>query len=173
MTRVPWTESEPAHLRAERGQVTALAPDLDWTHGLRHAGRDDLVGFQGTLPAWCAQRPEPPGVAELLAGERLTVRCVYAEATPMIPPVIFPVEPEVPITLRTDHSWHLNGDGSLCLLQAAGDWEPGETAVPLLVKASCWFVEYRLKERGLIDAMSENGVARDDCFDSILGSLVA
>lgn len=171
MSRIAWTESEPAHLRAEREQVAALAPDLAWIQGLRRAGRDDLVGFQGLLPAWCAERRAPPGVVELLARERMTIRLVYTEATPMIPPVIFPIDPNVPINLRTDHTWHLGGDGSLCLLQAAGDWEPGETAVPLLIKASCWFIEYRLKQRGLIDAMSENGIAHDDCFDKILDSL--
>jgi hypothetical protein len=171
LTRVPWSESEPEHLLAEREQVAALAPELRWREGLRYHEREGLAGYEGPLPGWCAPRPEPPGVDELLAGTRLHIRCIYTEATPMIPPIIFPLDPEIPLDRRNNHAWHLNGDGSLCLLRGAEDWQPGETAVALLIKASCWFVEYRLKVRGLIKAMSENGIATEERFDAILTSL--
>ncbi len=164
-------QSEPKHLLVEREQVGTLAHDLKWAQELTYGGRGGLVGFEGPLPAWCAPRPEPPGVAKLLAGRRLAVRCVYTQATPMIPPVIFPLDLDIPLERRTDHSWHLNGDGSLCLLRAAHDWHPGETAVQLLIKASCWFIEYLLKDRALIDAMSESGIATDESFDPTLASL--
>jgi hypothetical protein len=173
LRRISWSESEPEHLLAEREQVTALAPELEWREDLCHRGRDGLAGFEGPLPAWCAPRPEPPGFAELLAGARLSIRCIYTEATPMVPPVIFPIEPEIPPDRRNNHTWHLNGDGSLCLLRGAEDWQPGETAAALLIKASCWFVEYRLKARGLIEAMSENGIATDERFDAIPTSVAA
>ncbi|HEY1690182.1 MAG TPA: hypothetical protein VGF95_15110 [Solirubrobacteraceae bacterium] len=171
MTGIPWTQSDPEHLLAERAQVGALAPELRWTEKLSYRARDGLAGFEGLLPAWCAPRPEPPGIGELLAGARLMLRCIYTQATPMIPPVIFPLELEIPLARRTDHAWHLNGDGSLCLLRAAADWCPGETAVPLLVKASCWFIEYHLKDRGLIEKMTDSGIACDESLDSMLGSL--
>jgi hypothetical protein len=168
MSAIPWTETEAEHLRAEREGVAALAPELRWSEGLRAFGRKDLVGFTGPLPAWCAERPMPAGVLELLGTDRLEISCVYSEATPMVPPAIYPVTPRVPLVRRTDHTWHVNGDGSLCLLQTAGDWRPGETAVPLLIKASCWFVEYRLKEAELIESMSEHGIAVDTRYDAIL-----
>jgi hypothetical protein len=171
LTCISWTQSDPEHLLAEREQVGALAPELRWTEELSYREREGLAGFEGPLPAWCAPRPEPPGIAELLAGARLTLRCIYTQATPMIPPAIFPLELEIPLGRRTDHAWHLNGDGSLCLLRGAGDWCPGETAVPLLIKASCWFIEYRLKDRGLIEKMSESGIAADESFDPTLASL--
>jgi hypothetical protein len=171
LRRISWSESEPEHLLAEREQVTALAPELEWREGLSHRGRDGLVGFEGPLPAWCAPRAEQPGLAELLGGARLSIRCIYTEATPMVPPVIIPIAPEIPPDRRNNHAWHLNGDGSLCLLRGAADWQPGETAAALLIKASCWFVEYRLKERGLIEAMNENGIATDERFDPIVTSL--
>ena len=46
------------------------------------------------------------------------------------------------------HTWHVNGDGSLCLMQAADDWQPEDTAADLVRKACGWFVEYLLVEAG-------------------------
>ena len=42
----------------------------------------------------------------------------------MVAPDLYPLDPDVPIERRTQHRWHVNGDGSLCLMQAADDWQP-------------------------------------------------
>jgi hypothetical protein len=87
-----------------------------------------------------------------------------------VPPYVYPLRPDVPIDRRTDHTWHVNGDGSLCLLQTADLWVPGSTAAPLIVKASCWFIEYLLMEQGLITEMTEHGIAENAIYDAIIAS---
>lgn len=166
---IRWTAAEPAHLAREQAEVMAITPGLTWTTGLRVGRRDDLVGFTGPLPDWCAHRPKPDGLNELLAGRRLHVALAYREATPMVPPAVYATDPDVPVERRTDHTWHVNGDGSLCLLQTAEDWIPGSTAVPLIVKATCWFVEYCLMEAGLINQMTERGLPDDTSYDHLIG----
>lgn len=167
---VSWTTAEAEHLDKERAEVMAIAPGLRWVTGLQVGWRDDLAGFQGPLPPWCAARPKPAGVDELLGGAQMVVQIAYREATPMVPPAIYPLDPDVPIERRTDHTWHVNSDGSLCLLQTAYLWVPGSTAAPLIVKATCWFIEYELMERGLITEMTEQGIAQDTAYDAIIAS---
>lgn len=170
---VPWTLAEPDHLVREWDAVRRIAPDLVWTTDLESTSRGGLVGWTGQLPQWPAARPIPAGVEALLGSARAEVIVRYREATPTVPPVIVPVYPEVPLTRRTLHDWHVNGDGSLCLLASADDWVMGATAADLIVKAACWFVEYRLMEGGLIPAMSPRGLAEDDTYDDVLGRLAS
>jgi hypothetical protein len=73
---------------------------------------------------------------------------------------------------RTQQDWHVNGDGSLCLLQEAQDWSPTGTAADLVVKAAGWFLEYLLMEQGRIPAMTTNGIATDDSLDALLTPLL-
>lgn len=172
MPAVPWTVAEPAHADRERAAMADVAPALRWTTGLTLLDRSDLSGFVGPLPQWCADRAMPPGVAELLGADQVSVEVIFSEATPMVPPAIRAINPDVPLARRTDHRWHINGDGTLCQLQGAVAWPPGTTAEALLVKASCWYVEYRLMEHGLIEAMSESGIAEDPVHDATLAQLV-
>jgi hypothetical protein len=44
-------------------------------------------------------------------------------------------------------------------------WTGIETAADLVVKAAGWFLEYLLMDAGLIEHMSENGIANDDLLD--------
>jgi hypothetical protein len=52
----------------------------------------------------------------------------------MVPPDLYPLDPDVPIDRRTQNRWHVNGDGSLCTVQAAEDWQPDCTAADLVRK---------------------------------------
>jgi len=79
--------------------------------------------------------------------------------------------PEPPVERRTVHDWHLNGDGSLCLLRTVDLWNGRETAADLVVKASGWFIEYMLMERGLIEAMTENGIHSNKSLDALIRGL--
>ena len=69
---------------------------------------------------------------------------------------------------RTQNRWHVNGDGSLCTVQAAEDWQPRHTAADLVRKASCWLVEYLLVDAGDLDAMTKRGIYSDESVDALL-----
>jgi hypothetical protein len=86
----------------------------------------------------------------------------------MVEPILIPLHPEVPLDRRTMHDWHVNGDGSLCLSQRATDWQPGDTAADLVLKAAGWFIEYRLIEEGSREAMTERGIVNDDGLDYLI-----
>jgi len=131
------------------------------------------VGWEGLAPAWGAERGEPTGVKGLLAGRRLRLRVIYPEAFPMVPVDLYPVKPEVPVGRRTLHRWHINGDGSLCMMQAAEDWQPGDTSADLVCKASGWFIEYLLVDGGEMDAMTTRGIYVSQDIDALLAAKFA
>jgi hypothetical protein len=141
-----------------------------WHHALEWPRGRVGTGWEGLTPAWGAQRPEPAGVKELLAGRRLRLRVLYPEGFPMVPPDLYPLDPDVPIDRRTQNRWHVNGDGSLCTVQAAEDWQPENTAADLVRKASCWFVEYLLVDAGDLDSMTQRGIYSDESVDALLAS---
>jgi hypothetical protein len=147
--RIDWRVAEPRLLAREKQEMAARAPDLLWVEGLPGGS------WQGLAPPWPSDEPALDGIEDLLRGRRLLVRVAYTQGFPMAPPDLFPLDPVPDVELRTRHSWHLNGDGSLCLLFSAADW-PG-TAADLVDKASGWFVEYLALQAGLIDRMSEQG----------------
>jgi hypothetical protein len=159
--RVDWTAAEPSRFAAELQAVAAAAPDLAWDEG---AG-----AWIGEAPEWPFSRPRPAGLEEFLGGRRLLLRVEYSQAFPMVAPRVVPLRPEPDPMVRTQHDWHVNGDGSLCLLQRASDWEGIGTAAELVVKASAWFLEYLLMEAGRIEHMSEAGLVNDDSLDHLLG----
>lgn len=140
----------------------ATAPELTWVEDARG------VGWEGLAPIWPFHRPSPPGLEAFLNGRRFRVRVQYVEGFPMVAPRVWPLDPEPDPRYRTQHIWHVNPDGSLCLMQTAGDWTGTETAAELVIKAAGWFLEYLLMEAGLIEAMSVNGIANDDSFDHLL-----
>jgi hypothetical protein len=69
--------------------------------------------------------------------------------------------------VRTQHDWHVNGDGTVCLFQSASDWTGGDTAADLVVKSAGWFLEYLLMEAGLIERMTANGIVSDPVHDHL------
>lgn len=144
------------------------APDLQWREDLLWRQGRRARGWVGRVPRWTADREEPPGAADLLAGRQLELEVLYPEAFPAVPPVLFPRDPEVPLERRTLSTWHVNGDGSLCLMQASDDWHLDDTAADLVRKASGWFIEYLLLEAGEIEKMSERGIFTDMSLDPVL-----
>ena len=157
--RVSWMLAEPSVTVRERAAMADVAPDLVWRED------DPAVGWEGDVPIWPFERSAPPRLEEFLAGARFRVMVVYRQAHPMVSPAIYPIDPEPDFNHRTRHDWHLNGDGSLCLLQGASDWDPRSTAADLVVKASAWFLEYQLMVRGLTASMTEHGIVDDDSLD--------
>lgn len=160
--RISWLAAEPARYRREHDAMGAVAPDMEWSAGALSGG------WTGAIPVWPFERPSPEGLSEFLAGRRLTVAVVYRESFPMTEPQIFPIDPIPDSSLRALHEWHLNGDGSLCLLRRATDWRGKETAADLVVKASGWFLEYLLLVDGLQTAMTECGIVSDPSLDYLL-----
>lgn len=160
--RISWRAAEPALVVREQEAMAAVAPELGWL--------DDLPagGWEGPVPQWTANRPAPAGLSNLLAGRRLRVRVEYAEGFPMVAPTLIPVDPEIPIERRLRHSWHVNGDGTLCLLRAPALWLPGATAADMVAKAGGWWIEYRLMEEQKISVMSESGIHNDPSFDVLI-----
>jgi hypothetical protein len=113
----------------------------------------------------------PTGVRALLGDARLKLQVLYPEAFPMVAPALLPLAPQVPITRRTLHTWHVNGDGTLCLMQRADDWQPTDTAADLVRKAAGWFIEYRLIETERRERMTESGIFADAALDELLESV--
>jgi hypothetical protein len=95
---------------------------------------------------------------------------MYGHAYPMVPPSIWPLDPAPPVAEWTMHDWHVNGDGSLCLLQADSLWSPRDSLVDLLLKAAGWRVEYALMKAGMLTAMTTNGIVSDPGMDGLVAS---
>ncbi len=157
LVRVSWVDDEPARFARELEAMPAVAPDLHW------------VGshWEGLLPLWPFERPEPPGLVEFTSGRRLRVEVHYLESFPMVAPRFLPIHPQPEIAVRTMHRWHVAGDGSLCLFQNFTDWQPVNTAADLVPKAAGWFLESLLMVDDVIEAMSTGGIADDDCLDHL------
>lgn len=149
--RIDWRDAEPYALEREHAAMLERAPDMQWSERLP-AG-----GWEGRAPAWPAGCDAPVGLDRLLGEQRLGLSVQYTQGFPMAAPDVFPTDPIPPASRRADHSWHLNGNGSLCLLFSSADWPEGATAAELVEKASGWFVEYLAREAGLIERMSESG----------------
>lgn len=156
-----WWQQEPDLLRRETAAMAALAPDLRWQP--LGAG-----SWEGPAPLWPFGRPAPEGLSALTGGRRLRVHVAYGHAFPMAPPSVWPLEPEPELIHRLDHSWHVNGDGSLCLLHSAAAWSGREPAAELVAKACGWFIEYLLFSRGLIEAMTSAGIGADASLDVLI-----
>jgi hypothetical protein len=163
--RESWLDAEPDRVSREREEMEAVAPDMEWLQD------EPAGGWEGLAPVWPFERPAPRGLDVLLGDRRLRVRVSYSQGYPMVEPKLFPLDPDPPRDRRIVHSWHLNGDGTLCLLQTADAWTGRDAAADLVAKASGWFVEYLLRERGVIEAMTENGIHGDDSLDARIEEL--
>jgi len=166
---ISWWEAEPDVAAREKDAMARHAPDMQWAEDLVWRGGRRTVGWRGKAPSWGADRPKPLGVDELLAERRLDLLVVYPEAFPVIPASLFSLDPDPPMNRRTLHRWHINGDGSLCLMQSAEDWHLTDTAADLVRKASGWFIEYLLVEAGKLEAMTESGIFEATIADSVIG----
>lgn len=169
MPPISWTQAHPELVEHEQAAMANVAPDMVWRDDLpspREGHR--LCGWVGQVPQWTADRDAPPGLDKLLGAARLQLCVAYPEAFPAIAPILWPLVPEVPLQNRSRHDWHVNGNGSLCLLRHGRDWHVDDTAADLVAKAAGWFVEYRLMEEGRIDAMSEFGIYSDASRDELI-----
>lgn len=157
-----WFDAEPARLAAEQAAMAAVAPELAWSDTTPGGG------WEGLAPVWPFPRPRPGGLDGFLAGRRLRLRVACSQAHPMAAPKLWPLDPEPEIAQRTVHDWHVNGDGSLCLLQTAAAWTGVELSAELVVKAAGWFIEYLLLTDGRIEEMTSAGIATDPCLDGLI-----
>jgi hypothetical protein len=164
---IRWFEAEPSRLEREREEMAACAPNLRW---IEWSADLSAGGFEGDAPAWPFDREQPePGLTRLLDGRRLSVRVQYLESFPAVEPKVWPLLDPPPDPLyRTQAAWHVNGDGSLCLLQTADMWTGRETAAGLVVKASGWFIEYLLMEANAVERMTLSGINSDTSLDEMI-----
>jgi hypothetical protein len=158
---ISWITAEPAVLEREHRLMPVVAPGLEW--------QDDSPsgGWRGHLPRWPFERPEPSELGAFLGDRSFLVLVHYEQSFPMVEPRIYPLDPVPDLAYRSLHDWHLNGDGSLCLLRQASDWDGTGSASEIAVKASAWFLEYLLLERGIRTAMTESGIAGDGALDHL------
>lgn len=161
--RVPWWEAEPSRLRRDREEVSAAFPDLAFVE-------DGQAGWQGRLPLWPFDRPEPARLDRLTGGQGLEFELMYGAAYPLVYPWIFPLAPEpLPFEL-TQTRWHVLGNGALCLFQTQQDWDPASTVVELLRKAAGWRIEYALLKTGALQDMTMAGIVRDESVDHLVAT---
>ncbi len=138
-----------------------MFPDLQWTDAASG-------GWDGTLPLWPFERPAPDLLEQLTGPTGLRIELRYPQAYPMVPPRIRPLAPEPELVEWTVHAWHVNGDGTLCLLQSTALWDPRASVVELLLKAAGWGIEYALMKAGAIEQMTINGIVSDTVLDALI-----
>jgi hypothetical protein len=161
---VTWWQCEPRRFARDQAEIRDRFPDLVWRS-------EGAGGWWGRLPRWPFVRQEPPDLVKVVGEEGLEVAVCYGHAYPMVPPAIFPLDPEPGLDARTDHRWHVMGDGSLCLFQDDATWTGRDSVAELLLKAAGWRVEFELLRRGAIDAMTLNGIVQDSQFDHLFAEL--
>jgi hypothetical protein len=163
---ISWFASEPERLARDRAEVAEAFPALRWS-------AEGAGGFDGALPLWPFPRPRPRALEDLTGARWLELELRYAQAYPMVAPSIRPLYPHPSVEKWTAHNWHVNGDGTLCLLQAHALWDPAACVVDLLLKAAGWRIEYALMQAHAIDAMSLNGIVSDPSFDALISDTAA
>jgi len=124
------------------------------------------LGWQGVLPVWPFARPAPAQFRPDVRG--LSLQLAFLESYPMSMPRVIPLQPEPQFIERTQHRWHVNGDGSLCLVQEQRTWTGRESIRDLLLKAAGWRLEYDLVRVGVYPSMSESGIVTDDSRDEAI-----
>jgi hypothetical protein len=159
--RQAWLEAEPARAEAEKAAMTLIAPELEWVDD------DPAGGWAGLVPKWPFARPAPSELDDFLDGRCLRVRVEYSQAYPMVEPKLWPCDPHPSPLVRSRHDWHVNGDGSICMLRSAAEWDGTEMAAELVVKAAGWFLEYLLMEDNRIQQMTPNGIVSDNVLDEL------
>lgn len=166
-----WYDAEPDRLQREVDAMASMASDLTWNPSLGHPKGPSGGGWEGIVPAWPFDRPAPDALGEFLDGQRLHVVIVCQQAHPAVIPAVYPVDPEPDVMYRTLNSWHVAGDGRLCLTQRAYDWIGDQPAAQLIPKAAGWLIEYLLVVRGHVDKMTEVGIAASGELDHLITAL--
>ncbi|MGW6489331.1 hypothetical protein [Streptomyces sp. NPDC055056] len=162
-TPISWWACEPRRLHRDQEEITTRFPGLAWN-------AEGAGSWEGRLPRWPFDRPEPERLADWTGSDGLLLRIEYSQAYPMVVPRLVPLDPLPELDEWTQHRWHVNGDASLCLLRD-DIWTGRESVVDLLLKAAAWRVEYALMKAGAIEQMSANGIVDDHCFDDFLTQL--
>lgn len=163
-----WFEAEPERLSRELEAMAEVAPELEWNADLTRPGWLDGGGWYGLAPRWPFDRPAPPELDAFLGGQRLEIAVICRQSHPAVEPIVYPLDPEPGLEYRTQHAWHVSGDGSLCLTQRAYDWTGDEMTAELVVKAAGWLVEYLLVSRGVRDDMTEVGIGVRGDLDHLI-----
>lgn len=161
IARISWIVSDHARFQRDRDEIEADWPGLHWADG-------DAGYWEGTLPLWPFDRDTPEGLDLLTGGVSLETTVMYSEAYPMVAPTIIPLTPLPEVAEWTMHRWHVNGDGSLCLLQSHSAWDPRASITELLLKAAGWRIEYALMKAGVIETMTLNGIVSDSGLDELI-----
>jgi len=165
--RVPdseaWWRYDLARLEADTAEITATFPDLQ---PLQDGGAG--AGWIGALPLWPFERAAPAVFPSEVVG--LTVAVLMLPSYPMTMPRVIPLDPEPEFVERTQHRWHVNGDGSLCMLQEQRNWTGREAICELLLKAAGWRLEYELVRAGTYPAMSLAGIVTDNSRDAAIAA---
>jgi hypothetical protein len=172
--RVHWYEADERRLVEEQAAMRDVAPELVWTTSFPDGSPAAFLGaggWQGRLPLWPFCRPAPKGVTEWLGrGMEVVIGC--SPAHPVAMPRIWPLDPEPTVEHRTRHSWHLNGDGTVCFFLLTTGWTGRELVSELVYKASGWFLEYQLMNGDPdVDVMTSEGIASSNIFDQRLAAL--
>jgi len=165
VTPIGWMKAEPARLERDSAEIAAFAPDVEFVSPSANAHQGYWIGV---LPIWPFDRPAPDGLDDLTFVGGLKFALYYKAAYPMVPPVVYALEPEPTLVERTQNRWHVAPGGSLCLLQSDGAWTPEASIVELLLKAAGWRIEYALMKAGLIESMSTNGIVSDGSRDELI-----
>jgi hypothetical protein len=173
LTPILWMDAEPTRLPRDRAEIAAFAPQMEY-HGPESAGGAAFPhgGWTGELPRWPFDRDEPAGLTDLTGEHGASVVMLYTAAYPMVPPIIYCLDPEPSLSEQTQSAWHVAPGGSLCLLQSVGAWQPESSVTELLAKAAGWRVEYALMKAGVIKQMSTNGIVSDPSSDHLITQAV-
>lgn len=158
---IPWWEDDQLRLDSERATMYAMAPGLCWLY--------ESPGFWlGEVPLWPFSRPRPPKLEPFVGHKPLLVKIVPGQAYPMVAPLVWPQNLNIPAGARGWTDWHLLPSGALCLLQGTASWNPSTLAADLVEKISGWYIEYHLMRKGRITRMTDNGIANDDSLDRFI-----
>lgn len=160
-----WFDWDPERLRRDIDEIAAIAPNL------AHPAWDEQSlangGWVGTLPLWPFERAAPPNLEALLP-RAMSVIIAYPSAYPMLPPIVYPTNPQPALEEVSDTVWHVAPGGSLCLFQSEGMWDPAASIEDIVLKSSGWRIEYELMHRGSIDRMTERGIVTDTRLDELI-----
>lgn len=156
-----WWVHEPRRFAADCDEMARRFPGLAWS--AEGSGR-----WEGELPLWPFDRAQPSGIGSWLQGRGLRVQVQCGQAYPVVVPRLFALEPEPALGERLQHRWHVNSDGSLCLLADPTQWTNRMPLADLLLKAAGWRIEYELMVGGAIQSMTANGIVSDAALDPLI-----